>query len=134
MDFTKDIYINKEKIVENSEIVILYKGFLFSNNPSDEVYISYGYGNLWDKKSEIKMKPSTFGCLATVKIEGNDNFQFCFKNSFEQWDNNNGANYILPIQESSDVLEFEPLADTRKEVEIEIPDVSEPLVEKEVVN
>ena len=38
MDFTKDIYINKDKIYENSEIVILYKGFLFSNTLTDAVF------------------------------------------------------------------------------------------------
>ena len=32
MDFTKDIYINKDKIYEDQEIDVLYKGFLFSNN------------------------------------------------------------------------------------------------------
>ncbi len=29
MDFTKDIYINKDTVYEDSEIVLLYKGFLF---------------------------------------------------------------------------------------------------------
>ena len=32
MDFTKDIYINKEKICEDSEFVLLYKGELFSKD------------------------------------------------------------------------------------------------------
>ncbi len=129
MDFTKDIYINKDEIIENSEIVLLYKGSLFSEASSKEIYISYGYGDLWDNKSEIKMKPSTFGYLATVKIEGQGNIQFCFKNDLNQWDNNNGANYILPIKEASEILSFEPLADTRKEVKIEITDIPNPLQE-----
>ena len=68
MDFTKDIYINKDKIYEDQEIVVLYKGFLFSNNLTNDVYISLGYGNMWDNKEEIRMKPSTFGYLATVKV------------------------------------------------------------------
>lgn len=37
MDFTKDIYINKDKIYEDQEIVVLYKGFLFSNNLTNDV-------------------------------------------------------------------------------------------------
>ncbi len=127
MDFTKDIYINKEEVHENSEIVILYKGFLFSNKQSDDVYISYGYGNLWENKSEIKMKPTTFGYLATVKINNGENLQFCFRNSSGTWDNNNNQNYILPIQESDNILEFEPLTDTRKEVKIEISEIPNPL-------
>ena len=40
MDFTKDIYINKDTIYEDSEMVLLYKGFLFSNNLANEVYMA----------------------------------------------------------------------------------------------
>ena len=56
MDFTKDIYINKDTVYEDSEIVLLYKGFLFSDNLTKDVYISYGYGSNWEKQTEIKMK------------------------------------------------------------------------------
>lgn len=100
MDFTKDIYINKDKIYEDQEIVVLYKGFLFSNNLTNDVYISLGYGNMWDNKEEIKMKPSTFGYLATVKVGSGETLQFCFRDGNGIWDNNNYANYILPILEN----------------------------------
>lgn len=120
MDFTKDIYINKDKIYENSEIVILYKGFLFSNTLADDVYITYGYGNMWENKNEIKMKPSTFGYLATVEIGYGKELQFCFRNSSGTWDNNNNQNYILPIEETETVLSFEPVSDTSKEVTFEV--------------
>lgn len=120
MDFTKDIYINKDKICEDSEIVILYKGFLFSNNLTDEVYLSYGYGNLWENKNEIKMKPSTFGYLATIQIGSGKELQFCFKNSTGEWDNNNNKNYILPIEEAETVVGFEPVNETSKEITFEL--------------
>lgn len=120
MDFTKDIYINKDKIYENQEIVLLYKGFLFSNNLTNEVYIAYGYGDKWERKSEIKMKPSTFGYLATIPVESGENLQFCFRNNNNQWDNNNYSNYILPIQENDEVLSFKTLSNTTKEVKFEV--------------
>ena len=119
MDFTKDIYINKDKVYENQEIVILYKGYLFSNNLTSDVYLSYGYGKMWDNKNEIKMKPSTFGYLATVKIENGENLQFCFRDNYENWDNNNSANYVLPIYENKPVLSFEKVSNTSKEVPVE---------------
>lgn len=129
MDFTKDIYINKDIIREDSEIVILYKGFLFSNNLTSELYISYGYGDLWNNKSEIKMKPSTFGYLATLKIESGKNLQFCFRNNQGTWDNNTGENYILPITENTteDLLNFTPIEKTIKEINIEL---SSPQIEE----
>lgn len=119
MDFTKDIYINKDTVYENQEIVILYKGYLFSNNLTNDVYISYGYGNTWERQNEIKMKPSTFGYLATVKIDNGENLQFCFRDNSGNWDNNNQGNYILPIHESKEILSFETLADTSKKVTFE---------------
>lgn len=120
MDFTKDIYINKDTVYEDSEIVLLYKGFLFSDNLTKDVYISYGYGSNWEKQTEIKMKPSTFGYLATIKIDSNTNLQFCFRDDNGNWDNNNSANYVLPIKENEEVLSFKTLADTTKEVTFDL--------------
>ena len=119
MDFTKDIYINKDKVYENQEIVILYKGYLFSNNLTSDVYLSYGYGKMWDNKNEIKMKPSTFGYLATVKIENGENLQFCFRDNYGNWDNNDSTNYVLPIYEDKSILSFETVSNTSKEVPVE---------------
>lgn len=126
MDFTKDIYINKDKIRENEDFVILYKGFLFSNNLTNDVYISYGYGNTWENKDEKKMKPSTFGYLATIDVESGDNLQFVFRDNKGNWDNNNSQNYILPIEESQEVLSFKTIADTSKEVSFEVAEQTEP--------
>ena len=56
MDFTKDIYINKDEIYEDEDFVVLYKGYLFLNNLTKDLYLAYGYGKNWDNKSEIKMK------------------------------------------------------------------------------
>ena len=126
MDFTKDIYINKDKIYEDQEIVVLYKGFLFSNNLTNDVYISLGYGNMWDNKEEIKMKPSTFGYLSTVKVGSGETLQFCFRDGNGNWDNNNSQNYILPIEESQEVLSFKTIADTSKEVSFETAEQTEP--------
>lgn len=120
MNFTKDIYINKDKIVENSEIVILYKGFLFSNSLTKDVYISYGYGNLWKNKTEIKMKPSTFGYLVTIKIESGENLQFCFRDAENNWDNNSNSNYILPIEEDEEILSFKAISATSRNVDFEV--------------
>lgn len=126
MDFTKDIYINKDKIREDEDFVILYKGFLFSNNLTNDVYVSYGYGDTWKNKDEKKMKPSTFGYLATIDVGSGDNLQFVFRDKQGNWDNNNSQNYILPIEESQEVLSFKTIADTSKEVSFETAEQTEP--------
>ena len=126
MDFTKDIYINKDKIREDEDFVILYKGFLFSNNLTNDVYVSYGYGDTWKNKDEKKMKPSTFGYLATIDVGSGDNLQFVFRDDKGNWDNNNSQNYILPIEESQEILSFKTIADTSKEVNFEAAEQTEP--------
>ena len=126
MDFTKDIYINKDKIREDEDFVILYKGFLFSNNLTNDVYVSYGYGDTWKNKDEKKMKPSTFGYLATIDVGSGDNLQFVFRDDKGNWDNNNSQNYILPIEESQEILSFKTIADKSKEVNFEAAEQTEP--------
>ena len=129
MDFTKDIYINKEKICEDSEFVILYKGDLFSNDLTKDVFISYGYGSNWENKQEIQLKPSTFGYLATIKVDSGSELQFCFRDNEGNWDNNNSQNYVLPISESEEVLTFKPVLETAKEVTLDIVSESENTVD-----
>ena len=131
MDFTKDIYINKDKIREDEDFVILYKGFLFSNNLTNDVYVSYGYGDTWKNKDEKKMKPSTFGYLATIDVGSGDNLQFVFRDDKGNWDNNNSQNYILPIEESQEILSFKTIADTSKEVSFEAAEQTEPTTVEE---
>lgn len=130
MDFTKDIYINRDKIHEDEDIVILYKGVLFSKDLSNDVYVSYGYGNMWENKNEKKMKPSTFGYLATIDVESGDNLQFVFRDDNGNWDNNNSQNYILPIEESQEILSFKTIADTSKEVSFDVAEQTDAADEK----
>jgi len=33
-----------------------------------------------------------------VELISSDSFNFCFRNSNNEWDNNNGENYIFPIE------------------------------------
>lgn len=129
MDFTKDIYINKDIIHENSEIVILYKGLLFGNNLANDIYISYGYGDMWENKNEIKMKPSTFGYLATIPVGTGKTLQFCFRNNENNWDNNQNENYILPIQKAEENISLDLLNNLEKESKIEIATLANPLLD-----
>ncbi len=121
MDFTKDIYLNKEKVYENSELIILYKGNLCRNN-SDKLFLSYGYGNLWENKNEIELKRTDFGYLGNINIQSGTNFQFCIHDSNNNWDNNNYKNYIVPIydKEEENIFSFNPIKESEKEIDIEV--------------
>ena len=97
MELIKNIFFNTDKLVENSKVKISYAGKLFQDN-SEEVYIHYGFGLNWDNLSEIKMERTELGFQAEIELPSSETFNFCFRNSKNEWDNNNGQNYIFPIE------------------------------------
>lgn len=97
MELMKNIFFNTDKLLPNSTIKISYTGELFTNN-SDEVYIHYGYGLNWDNVSEIKMNKTELGFQAEINLPESDRLNVCFRNSLNQWDNNQNSNYIFEIE------------------------------------
>lgn len=93
MEFTKDIQFNNSPTI-NQFVTITYHGFL-SN--SVELSIVYGFGEAWENTSEVKMEKTENGFCATIKMLDFDTFNFCFRNSNYEWDNNSHCNYISPI-------------------------------------
>lgn len=118
MELTKNIFFNTDKLVENTTIKISYTGEFFQDG-SEEVSIHYGFGINWDNVSDIKMEKTELGFQAEITLMESDSFNFCFKNNKENWDNNNGQNYVFEIEKVPVellVLEDEPvsLGATRK--------------------
>ena len=97
MELVKNIFFNTDKLVENSKVKISYAGKLFQDN-CEEVYIHYGFGLNWDNLGEIKMERTELGFQAEVELPSSETFNFCFRNSKSEWDNNDGQNYIFPIE------------------------------------
>ncbi|MBQ9298197.1 MAG: hypothetical protein IJ223_04095 [Clostridia bacterium] len=97
MELTKNIFFNTDKLVPNTTVKISYVGKLFQND-SEEVYIHYGFGLLWENVSEIKMEKTELGFQAEIELQDSESFNFCFRNGLNEWDNNEGENYIFPIE------------------------------------
>ena len=97
MELIKNIFFNTDKLVENSKVKISYAGKLFQDN-REEVYIHYGFGLNWDNIGEIKMEKTELGFQAEVELISSETFNFCFRNAENEWDNNDGQNYIFPIE------------------------------------
>lgn len=100
MELIKNIFFNTDKLIQNSKVKISYTGKFFQDN-SNEVYIHYGYGLLWENVSEVKMEKTELGFQAEINLLSGDTFNFCFRNENNQWDNNNGANYIFELEKDS---------------------------------
>ena len=112
MELTKNIFFNTDKLVENSKVKISYTGKLFQES-SEEVSIHYGFGLNWDNINDIAMEKTDLGFQAEIDLLEGDSFNFCFKNGQNIWDNNDGQNYIFPLEKVQNellVLEDEPVS------------------------
>ncbi|MBR3163203.1 MAG: hypothetical protein IKF17_03805 [Clostridia bacterium] len=112
MELTKNIFFNTDKLIENSTVKISYTGEFFQDD-SEEVFIHYGFGLNWDNVSEAKMEKTELGYQAEVSLTDGETFNFCFKNNNGRWDNNNGTNYVFPIEKAETeliALEDEPVS------------------------
>ena len=113
MELTKNIFFNTDKLIENSVVKISYTGKFFQDDHSEDVFIHYGFGINWDNVNDIKMNKTELGYQAEIKLEEGETFNFCLKNNLDEWDNNDGQNYIFPIEKAQTeliVLEDEPVS------------------------
>ena len=110
MELIKNIFFNTDKLIPFAKIKISYTGNLF-NETSEEVYIRYGFGNDWNNTIDIKMNKTELGFQTEIELTDDSSFDFCFYNSKDEWDNNEGKNYsfeIEPITQTIIELESNP--------------------------
>lgn len=103
MELVKNIFFNTDKLTQNSKVKISYTGKFFQDG-SEEVYIHFGFGLLWENIGEIKMEKTELGFQAEIELLEYDSFNFCFRNSENCWDNNDGVNYSFPLEAVSNDL------------------------------
>ena len=74
-----------------------YQGLL-RNSGADAVYLVYGTDG-WKNVNTVQMQREQAGIFATeIKAEANQEINFCFKDSANNWDNNSGWNWKADIQ------------------------------------
>ncbi len=78
-----------------NEATIVYNGLL-SRSGADQVYLHCGFGDpaRWSSISTQRMDRSPRGWEKTVRLTDSSAI-FCFKDSANNWDNNNGHNWIV---------------------------------------
>ena len=112
MELTKNIFFNTDKLIENTDVKLSYTGKFFQDD-SQEVFIHYGFGHNWDNLNDIKMERTDLGFQAEFKLAEGETFNFCFRNNNNEWDNNEGNNYVFPLEKKQTeliVLEDEPVS------------------------
>ena len=97
INVTKDIFI-EGNLIENSKVKLHYKG-KFTVEYSNEVFIICGYGPGWKNIVEQKMTWVGDGFSTELDLISNGVLNFCFRNDYGSWDNNNGNDYSVVVKE-----------------------------------
>ena len=97
MELVKNIFFNTDKLIQSSNVKISYTGKLFQNG-SEEVFIHFGFGDNWDGVSELPMTKTELGFQSELQLNNSNKLNLCFRNSNNEWDNNDSQNYIFPIE------------------------------------
>ena len=116
MELVKNIFFNTDKLTANSTVKISYTGKFFQDN-SEKVMIHYGFGNTWENLTESPMTKTDLGFQIEINLLDSNTFNFCLKNEKEEWDNNNGNNYVFVIEHPETALALideAPLAKARR--------------------
>ena len=114
MELVKNIFFNTDRLTANSTVKISYTGKFFCDG-SKEVFIRYGFGNSWENQTETEMQKTELGFQIEINLIDKDTFNFCIKNENDEWDNNDGKNYIFNIEHPETALVLvENLKPTRR--------------------
>lgn len=97
MELVKNVFFNTDKLIENTPVKISYTGNLFQSG-NEDVYIHYGFGSNWEELTDVKMQKTELGFQSEILLSNKDTLNFCFKTNNDEWDNNNGENYIFKIE------------------------------------
>lgn len=112
MELTKNIFFNTDKLIEGSTVKISYTGKFFQDD-SEKVFIHYGFDLNWSNVNDIEMEKTELGYQSEIILDGENSFNFCFKNNKNQWDNNDGQNYSFVLEQLQNeliVLDDEPVS------------------------
>lgn len=102
---TNDIYKLYGKPIINNTVIIEYTGLLlndYKNENDFEIYLNYGYGNLWNNKEKIKMikimENDSFRFFSVIQISSIEHLNICFMDLRNNYDLNNACNDVIYIE------------------------------------
>jgi hypothetical protein len=80
-----------------SDITVHYTGLL-NKSGSTQVYLHTGFGDPrhWKSTEDYRMQRTPEGWKKTFNMEDNT-VSFCFRDTANNWDNNNGSNWTYKI-------------------------------------
>lgn len=86
---------------------------------SENVYLHFGYTN-WSDVSEKKMRKLKTCYKAEVVLPAETEFNFCFRDEANKWDNNYGNNYFF-MPGSTESYEWVEIIDKEPKTTVKTP-------------
>lgn len=82
---------------DGRDVKIIYDGLL-SQSGAMQIYLHTGFGhnNQWNQVYDQRMERTQRGWERTINMES-PQLNFCFKDSANNWDNNNGQNWTYAV-------------------------------------
>ena len=97
MSVENAVYFDTDKLIEGRTVKLTYKGVL-ATPETNEIYVHYGFGLLWDNLQEAKFNKVSDDCYeAEITLISSDSLNFCFRDDKNNWDNNETKNYTSEI-------------------------------------
>lgn len=98
MSVSENVYFDTDNLIEGRTAKLTYKGDLATPS-TNEIYVHYGFGLLWENIQEIKLDKIDDNTYETeINLAPSyDMINFCFRDGNNNWDNNNAKNYSANI-------------------------------------
>ena len=109
MTTEKAVYFDTDKLIGGRTVKLTYKGTLATPD-TEEIYVHYGFGLLWENLQEVKLDKVDDTCYeADITLTDSDSINFCFRDDKNNWDNNDMQNYTSEIgKEEITIAKVEP--------------------------
>lgn len=87
---------------DGKKVSILYNGLL-ARSGAGQVYLHCGFGkkDTWQQVNDLPMERRNGGWEKTLTVGAGNRLNFCFKDSIDNWDNNQGSNWAYHIAKNS---------------------------------
>jgi hypothetical protein len=94
------VHVTPSTIRAHHTVEVSYEGLLAKSGAQD-VFVHCGIsdrGTAWKNVKDVKMQKSIDGSFsADIPIVDGDRLNICFRDSADNWDNNEGHNYTFSI-------------------------------------
>lgn len=91
------ISIEMPELKRGEKALVTYNGML-SNKGAEEIYLHYGHDGWHDTTTVPMSKTNSGNFITNIRVTGNEEINFCFKDNENNWDNNNGSDWKVDIE------------------------------------